>query len=186
MGQLLTLATHCINDVKFYGAQKTPWILTDLVTLPNHKMSVDLDYDSITPMVTDKYTFERKVWHMYQYGGNSLGPGLSKRLTIHFNDEPPIKIFKTHVIKSKSEDVGSLDLVDKKWKLNWFNKISTHGFTCQITIYMYVYTIQCGTITEDITEEQYNNLIDTYEKNKFRLKQEADQAKIDSRLKQYQ
>lgn len=186
MGQLLTLATHCINNVKFYGTENPQRIFTDSVTLPSHKMSVDLDYKSITPMVTDKYTFERKVWGMYCHRDNSLGSASSKRLTIVFSDEPPIIIFKTHVNVSVIKEIGSLALVNKKWWLKWFNKTITHSFNYVMTNHGFEYRIKCGTISEVLTEEQYNNLINSYENNKLRLKQEADQAKIDSRLKNYQ
>ena len=186
MGQLLTLATHCINDVKFYGTQMTPSISINWEHMNQHAISVHLDTNSITPKVKDTYDFEKKVWDLYRKGDNTLAPSGTKLLTINFNDEPPIWIDRFHVVESDKDVIGSLDVVDKKWKLAFLNKTTTHTFKCRLTTHKLEYRITCGTISEVITEEQYNNLIDTYENNKLRLQQEADQAKINQRMKDYE
>ena len=131
------------------------------------------------------YEFNKKVWELYRIGDNSLAPSLCKSLIINFNDEPPMSLNRFHLVESDEHVIGSLDVVDNKWELNFLNKPTTHTFKCRLLTYKLEYRITCGTISEVITEEEYNNLIDTYENNNLRLRKESDQAKINERLKDY-
>ena len=185
MGKLLTLATHCINDKDFYQLASVRYITSDYRHVANNKLNVFLHYSSITPKVKNEYLFNKKVWDMYRKDDNILCPTQIKALTIGFTDVPPIIIFGASVVDSRNVVSGSLDIIDKKWQINFLNKTTRHTFQVELTTYKIEYKIMCGSITEVISEEQYNTLIDTYEKEKVRLQQESDQAKIDLRLKQY-
>jgi hypothetical protein len=125
------------------------------------------------------------VCDLYRTGDNSLGAASTKIMHIVFTDEPRISVCKIRVMESSKPVTGSLGMVNKVWNLSWFNKTTTHSFKCVIINYKFEYRIICGSVTEVITEEQYNTLIDTHENNKQELKQEANQAKIDLRLKRY-
>ena len=186
MGQLLTLATHCINDKDFYQPDNVRCITSDYRYVANNKINVFLEYSSITPRVKNEYDFQKKVWDMYRKDDNILSPPQIKAITITFVDVPPIIIFGASVVESRNKVSGSLDIIDEQWLIKFFNKTVNHTFKAELTTYKMEYKIQCGAITEVITEEQYNTLIDTYDNVKLRLEQEFAQAKIDSRLKQYE
>jgi hypothetical protein len=147
---------------------------------------VSLLYSSITPRVKNEYDFHKKVWDMYRKDDNILSLPQIKALTIYFVDEPPIIIFGASVVESRNMVSSSLDIIDEQWQIKFFNKTVNHTFKAELTTYKMEYKIQCGSITEVITEEQYNTLIDTYDNVKLRFQQESDQTKIDSRLKQYE
>lgn len=186
MGQLLTLATHCINDKDFYQPATSRCITSDYRYLANNKINVCLNYSSITPKVNNEYDFQKKVWDMYRKDDNILSPPQIKSVAITFTDAPPIIIFGASVVESQNMVSGSLDIINEQYLIKIFNKTVKHTFEAELTTYKMEYKIQCGAITEVITEEQYNTLIDTYDNVKLRLEQEFAQAKIDSRLKQYE
>lgn len=186
MGQLLTLATHCINDKDFYQPATSRYITSKFIHISTTKTNVSLDYDSITPKVKDERGFNQMVCDMFRKNNNTLLPSLIRVMTLTFSDEPPIIITGQSVVESENVASGSLYLTNKQWLIIFFNKTIKHTFKAGLTTYKMEYKIQCGSINEVITEEQYNMLIDTYDNVKLRFQQESDQTKIDSRLKQYE
>lgn len=187
MGKLLELATHCINDSRFYGSQDKPSIkwVNDFVSEYLTYISVRFINDN-KPFKTfnEKYDIEAKIGNKYGPENNLISPAHHNQLVIEFEDEPPVHIFYMHVTDEVSTVTGTHD--EKERHLLFFKRTISRDYQCTIHKYKHRFIIQCGSITEDITLEQYTALIDKFRANLTRLQNEADQAKIDKRLKEYE
>jgi len=192
MGKLLQLATHCIDDVQFYGSQGK--------RKPSIKWDNDLMYDSkyVLTKVSVNFINNNKPFKSYNEQSNivakinrkycpennSISPAYHNQLIIKFEDEPPVHIFYMHVLDEASTVTGRHD--EKERYLFFFKRTISRDYQCTIHKYKHRFVIQCGSIMEDITLEQYTTLIEKYRSNLTRLENECDQAKIDKRLKEYE
>lgn len=189
MGKLLQLATHCINDAQFYASQSKPRIRLD-----NNHVSDCLTF-SLVRWVNDDNPFngsyskrnkaeaEAEVSKKYQPAINVISPGRHLQLAIEFEDEPPVYITYRHLIDRASTFTGTHNKKEKY--LGLFKRTISHDYECTIEWYRHQFVIKCGSITEEITFEEYTAFIEKFMENLTRLQNEADEAKIDKRLNKY-
>jgi len=188
MSDLLKLVKFCLNDKDFYlSKSKKKSIKRYFVDdYGSDAIRCDIDFDSIQPTIKNKYILDLKS-KMYQSIRKTFD--LSKRLSpescleINFEDQPPINIFDAFKV-NESKPFDAKFTIDKKFP--FFKKEIEYTFNYVANFVVKKYYISCGSIKEEITHEQFLELVKLFEDNKKILREEADREKISKRLSNYQ
>ena len=188
MKELQQLATHCLADYKFYGTGSENKIevfnsyfesMTDI--------EIHLDDKTVSPKAESDMWFWRIKNNFIKKnfpGIKDILPKDKGQLKISFENEPAIYLqFDRFYVDSRKVKCDYHPETEKIFW--WFNRTINYSFEYSIYTYKVGYYLQCGSIKEMITEEEYKNMIKTFRTNRNNFKTEADAKIIKERLNHY-
>lgn len=186
MGKLHTLATHCINDTRFYDKTLNTKIFNSNNYLNPYKRNISVIDNTITPKKNKSVRsqlFYNEAHRLYNKEGDTFiinDTPYNETLMITFADEPSIRVEINRILESEEDVTISLDIKEKIFGIPCIPR--TYTATCEIQTFKYECRIVCGSVKEIITYEQYCELVDSYSKMKWQCLQDKDMAKINERL----
>lgn len=202
--KLLTLIDNCLEKSEFYDKYTDPsrQLKVNQGTNINMLGTKQVDkyniyfgqYEAATQPFNMHYEQYNTIFDLNkkQYQGLYTFP--NSGLIINFCDLPPISVdarCSEEVIESRYIDINDVESV--KVKNFWGKTLKvedkptgyTVKFLLKITKRTPKFEIVSGTIREEITEQEFNALIEKYKANKEVFEKKIDEQIIDDRLRYY-
>ena len=214
--QLVKLAKICINNKYFYNTRSSILFksieskiksyecdkLVKSHTQPFYTIDGQLVdcryYNSFTRVLgidgsCDETTFFNFVCEFYK---NEDTYERSGEMVINFEDQPPLRLYTKEenktckVIQTKEIDT----FIEKYVKSFLFGIVLGSKMVKDKPVkvegreyeYTYKFYISSGSIVEELTKEEYNELIDLYTTTEREMKRKADESKILERISKYE
>ena len=193
--KLSQLVYACLNNSIFYGNGKESIEYTGqkylcsnniyIKDITNEKTNFSMMYLPLRKNILDEF-YKIKPDGKYEYkvqSGIVIG---CIGLKIKFDTDPEINISVINETTCKRNEELLIKIVKPRRLLPFLETKKSYKVNYDEYINTYKYVISSGIISEEITEEEFNNIIKLYKDSLERLSIEADTKKIEERLIQYQ